>query len=405
MHFVTFILKNLTRRPTRTALTVLGLSVAVGSMIALLGISDQFRTAVRGAFEKRGVDLIVRPAGFDQLSAKLDESVVDQIRGMRGVKWVDAALIDIAEMWRRDPRPGEDTPPSVPVMIQGWAPENFAHDELELLAGRRLKPGDTKQVMLGSTAAENLNRGVGDTVTVLGKPYQVVGVFRSFITAETGAVLMPLAQFQKEMGAQGKVTGCSLAVEKGDDPDADVERIRQQILDLKSVQIYVLRVPGLPMPLVEVKPLRLAVESPKEYTENASHLRITQSMAWIVSAVALFIGVISMLNTMAMSVLERTQEIGILRAIGWPRWRIIRMVLGEAVFLGLAAAAVGAAGAVAATYVLARLPQTNAFIEGGIAPRVILLGFGLTVALGLVGGAYPAFRAARLLPTEAIRHD
>src|SRR5262245_25396212 len=103
MHFVTFILKNLLRRPTRTALTVLGLAVAVGSMIALLGISDNFRTAIRGAFEKRGVDLIVRPAGFDQLSGKFDEWVVHRIRAIKGVKWVDAALIEISEMWRRDP--------------------------------------------------------------------------------------------------------------------------------------------------------------------------------------------------------------------------------------------------------------------------------------------------------------
>jgi putative ABC transport system permease protein len=112
-----------------------------------------------------------------------------------------------------------------------------------------------------------------------------------------------------------------------------------------------------------------------------------------------------MLNTMVMSVLERTHEIGILRAVGWPRGRVVRMVLGEAVVLGLAAAAVGAAGAVATTYLLTRFPQVNGFIEGGIAPVVIAEGFGLTALIGLLGGLYPAIRAARLLPTEAIRHD
>ena len=81
------------------------------------------------------------------------------------------------------------------------------------------------------------------------------------------------------------------------------------------------------------------------------------------------------------------------------------MVLGESVFLGLAAAIFGGIAAEVVSYVLTLFPQVNGFIEGGIAPKVLAQGFGLTVLIGLVGGAYPAIRAARLLPTEALRHD
>ncbi|MBY0397933.1 MAG: ABC transporter permease, partial [Thermoleophilia bacterium] len=150
---------------------------------------------------------------------------------------------------------------------------------------------------------------------------------------------------------------------------------------------------------------RLVADTPREYARNASHLKMTRAMAWMVSTIAIVIGVISMLNTMVMSVLERTHEIGILRAVGWTRSRIVRMVLGEAVFLGLAAAVVGSAGAVATTYVLAMMPKVNGFIEGGISARVIAEGVLIAVLIGVAGGLYPAFRAARLLPTEAIRHD
>jgi putative ABC transport system permease protein len=108
---------------------------------------------------------------------------------------------------------------------------------------------------------------------------------------------------------------------------------------------------------------------------------------------------------MVMSVFERTQEIGILRAVGWSRGRIISMILGEAVLLGLAAAAFGTVGAIAVTHLLTLSPKANGFIEGGVAPVVIAQGVGLAVLIALVGGAYPAFRAANLLPTEAIRHD
>ena len=124
-----------------------------------------------------------------------------------------------------------------------------------------------------------------------------------------------------------------------------------------------------------------------------------------VLALGLLIGVIGMLNTMVMSVVERTQEIGILRAVGWPPGRVVRMILGESLLLGLAAAAVGTAGAVAVSYALTQFPQVNGFVEGGIAPTVVAEGLGITLAIGLLGGLYPAVRAARLLPTEAIRHD
>lgn len=391
MHFIAFILKNLTRRPTRTVLTVLGLAVAAGSMIALLGISANFESAATDAFERRGVDLVVVPGGqTDQLSGRIDEKVVEQIRSWKEVKWVDAAIIDMAEMWSRDPRPGETSAPSRSVMVHAWSPENFEHEEMEIEAGRRLRRGETRTVMLGQRLASDLDKGVGSTVTILGSPYEVAGVFKSPTVFENGGVVMQLADYQREVGAEGKVTGLSLAVRERGDGAADVEAVRQRVQSLTDDA---------------GKPLRLSAEPPETYAAQASHLRLTRAMAWVVSVVALLIGVIGMLNTMAMSVLERTQEIGILRAVGWPRARVMRMVLGEAVFLGFLAAAVGAAGAVATTYALSHVPGVNGFIEGGIAPRVILEGLAITAVIGLVGGAFPALRAARLLPTEAIRHD
>jgi putative ABC transport system permease protein len=81
------------------------------------------------------------------------------------------------------------------------------------------------------------------------------------------------------------------------------------------------------------------------------------------------------------------------------------MVFGESVLLGLAAAAAGLAAAAGGTYLLTLSPKVNGFIDPGLAPVVIAQGVGMTALIGLLGGAYPAYRAARLLPTEAIRHD
>jgi putative ABC transport system permease protein len=400
MYFFTFILKNLLKRPTRTALTVLGLSVAVGSMIALLGISDSFRSSMQDTFEKRGVHLIgIQPGLVIQTDSKIPEAVVDQIRAMKDVASVDAALIGFPNVERAT------TGTTVTgVLVQGWLPDNFGYDDLRIVQGRKLTAGDSGQrkCMIGLTLAENgrLGQGdkgavrIGDAVLIGRERFEIVGVFESFNVHENSAIVTPLQDAQEVFPDSGKekvVTGFSVRVRQTSaDIDADVERVRQAILDLKDAK---------------GKPYKVDAQRPKDYLSDAFHLKIAKSMAWVVSLIALLIGVISMLNTMAMSVLERTQEIGILRAVGWPRRRVVFMVLGEAVVLGLAAAAVGAVLAVATTYLLTLSPRASAFIEGGIAPWVIFQGFGVTILIALIGGAFPALRASRLLPTEAIRHD
>ncbi|MDB5306287.1 MAG: yknZ 1 [Gemmataceae bacterium] len=385
MYFVSFILKNLIRRPIRTALTVLGLAVAVGSMIALLGISHNVERAMSEVFEQRGVDLVVMEDGKpDQLRSEIDERVLDRVRAIEGVEGVDAAMVDMIEIKR--PSGSSDQ-----AMVLGWAPGNLAYSDLTILSGRALQSGDRGKAMLGVTLARNHNKKVGDTVVLQGEPFEVVGIFQSFNVYENGSVIILLEEMQRLSGRPGIVTGFSVRVRKNtDDPAAEVEAVRRKILALRDEN---------------GKPYRLSVQPYRDYVQTSSHIKILRALVWMVSAVAIAIGVISMLNTMVMSVLERTQEIGILRAVGWPKGRVVRMVLGESVVLGLAAAAVGVIGAIAFTYLLTRFPKVNGFIEPGIAPVVIAQGFVLTALIGLLGGTYPAIRAARLLPTEALRHD
>ena len=390
MYFVTFIAKNLTRRPVRTALTILGLAVAVGGVIALLGISHNVSRSVETAFERRRVDLIVQQAGKSTgLNSDFRDYLVEQARQLPGVEQVAEGIVNLIDVTRESGYTDQ-------VMILGWRPDNFGFDDLEILAGRRLQAGDRHKVMLGSTLAGNLKKAAGDTV-VFGRDdkdnpenrYEVVGVFKSPVIFEEGGAILSMEDARELTGM--RVTGFSVRVKKSrPDSTEEVDEVRRRIEALRDP---------------EDPSVRLTAQPPGSYVTTLSHLKLVRAIAWLVSAVGLLIGVIGMLNTMVMSVVERTQEIGILRAVGWPPGRVVRMILGESVLLGLAAALVGTGGAVAASYVLTLFPQVNGFIEGGVAPVVIAEGLALTVLIGLLGGAYPAIRAARLLPTEAIRHD
>jgi putative ABC transport system permease protein len=151
--------------------------------------------------------------------------------------------------------------------------------------------------------------------------------------------------------------------------------------------------------------LGLAAQSTKDFVQSTAQIQLAHAMAWVTSAIALVIGAVGILNTMIMSVFERTREIGILRAIGWRKVRVVRMILAESFVLCLAGAAMGIVGALGLARLLSKFPATSGYIQGDIAPVVIAEGFVMAFLVGLIGGIYPAYRGAQLMPTEALHHE
>src|SRR5262249_40771360 len=141
----------------------------------------------------------------------------------------------------------------------------------------------------------------------------------------------------------------------------------------------------------------------KDFVNNVQQIKMSGAVAWITSAIALIIGAIGMLNTMIMSVFERTKEIGTLRAIGWRRSRIIQMIVGESIILSLCGAIVGSAAGVALVKLLTKLPVASGIVSGEISSGVFIQGFLVAMLVGAAGSIYPAIWGANLLPTEALR--
>jgi putative ABC transport system permease protein len=118
-------------------------------------------------------------------------------------------------------------------------------------------------------------------------------------------------------------------------------------------------------------------------------------------SLALVVGVVGIVNTMLMSTTERFGEFGVLRTNGWSKMNVLTLVTAESAYLGFLAGAIGCVLAVAGTWV------ANQFIGGGlqltVTPKLVAMGLGLSVVMGMLGGLYPAWRAAGLVPMEAIR--
>jgi putative ABC transport system permease protein len=376
MQFLTVVLKNTIRRPLRSTLTVIAIAIAVGSVVSLVGIASGFEETFLSLYKNAGVDLIVVRAGAKQrLTSTLDESLGERIKKLPGVKEVIPGLADVVSF--------EDFG-LYGVLVQGWVAETRVFDHIQVLSGRSLRRDDRKAVMLGSVLAKNLDKKVGDRLHIFeDEDFTVVGTYKSNNIFEEGAMIIPLAQLQRLMDRPGQVTGFSILLENSGDKAA-LERIRGQVMAMET---------------------GLTALTTAEHVKSVTEIQLAKAMAWLTSAVALLIGFFGIMNTMIMSVHERTREIGILRAIGWRRYRVVRMILFESIVLSVVGAIVGSLGAFLLVRILTRVPTVSGLISGRIHPVFVLYGLLIALVVGFVGGLLPAYRASRMLPTVALRYE
>jgi putative ABC transport system permease protein len=237
---------------------------------------------------------------------------------------------------------------------------------------------------LGEDLAAAVDKKVGDKISLFDSgQFTVTGIFRSSIPYETRSMVMLLRDVQRFMARKGQVTGFAVIVDHPKD-EAEVQRICEAINAMGP---------------------RIDAKSAADTVKGTTEIRFIRAMSWLTSAIAIIIGAVGVLNTMIMSVAERTREIGILRAIGWKQRRIVRMILVESVLLSFCGGVVGAFGAIGVTNLLGRNSAVAGLIDTHITAGVLAFGIVSALCIGIVGAVYPAYRGARLLPTEALRHE
>jgi putative ABC transport system permease protein len=372
MHAWQIAQKNLWRRPLRSALTIVGLAVAVAAIVALVGVAESLESSFLDLYLRRGADLVVqRRGGAVQLSKGIKLSVGDQVRKIPGVEEVIGSLMDLVSFEDHD---------LFMVVVNGWPADSPVWDRVTMLSGRRLRADEQHAVLLGRILAANLDKKSGDHIQIYGQDFTVVGLFESFSVFENGGVWMPLAELQRQMDRPGEVTG--YVVKSRDKTPTAIEKLRRQIEALDP---------------------EIAATPCSEFVNNITQIKITRTMSWFTSIFAIVIGAISVMNTMAMTVFERRAEIATLRAMGWRRTRIARMIVGEAMLLSVFGATLGVAAGIASTFALSHWHRTSGLIQGNISLSAIIEGTAVAAAIALIGAAIPAYRCTQLPIADTLR--
>jgi putative ABC transport system permease protein len=368
-----FVLKNLIRRRLRTLLTISGIGMAVGAFVGLVGFSSAFQQQWMRIYSSSGTDISVIQGTF--LNTTLNESVTEKLKELPVVAQASPVIYNLM-----------DLTPEVNALIYGWRADAFQLDSLQILSGRRFR-ADQREVMLGDLLAQDLNKKAGDQLDIQGTPFTVTAIYHSASTLEAAAVLMPLGQLQQLSGMEGKVSTIDVRLRPAPADEAPEAYMKHAQAEIQTA------LPGV-----------RAVPAAERANDN-QFVKLARASAWGTSLLALLIGILGIANTMAMSVFERTREIGILRALGWRRWQVLAHIEVEAVLMGLGGGLLGIGLGWCALRVLAALPQTASFFTATLHWPLLAKAVGIAMLSGLVAGALPAWRAGQLSPVDALRHD
>ena len=372
--------RGLTRRPVRTILTALGITVAVASMVIFLSLGEGLRKVFTSELGSIGPDIQVSLNGFTQglaPSPSLSQSTVADIQKLApalGITVITPVVMSL--------RTSLD--PSQSVVFYGVPAAQgvlTAFPKLSLSKGKLFTAADEGKpvAVLGAKAASNLRLKIGSELRLNRRSsVRVTGILNPDSALTDNFIFLPISTLQNAIDAQGKL---SLVAVKLQDP-----RQARTVADAL------------------IKNLNLEAQTQSDFLSFVDRaLRISDAVRFGISLISLIVGGLAVANTVMMGVFERTREFGTLRAIGARPGFVRALVLSESLLLALVGGAFGILLGLAGIWGVNLYTQNLASIDAAaLTPRLVALAFGISVFLGLTAGLIPARTAGNTVITEAL---
>ena len=369
MSFLKFILKNPFRRKNSAILAIVGIAIGIIVIVALGGITDGLVNTFEDTIHAGGADFQIsgKETGDSAYRTNtIDASWTGRIANVTGVEKAYPIYVILTSI-------GDDY---MNTLI-GIDPAGTELADISLKDGRIFEDG-SDEVILGEIYADDNDYEVGDTIKIEGEEFEVVGIFETGDSNMAGGVFTSISKVAEIQDDEDSISNIYVKVNKGEDPQTVADRIDEMYGDNITT-----------------------ITSVMEMEQMADMLNMLQASTWAISLLAIVVGGLGIINTMLMSVFERTREIGVLKAVGWSNKRILIMIIGESLVITVVSAIVGSLIGFLACTLLG--PQMG--INPLFTPKIFIQAFGVAIVVGILGGIYPAVKAIRLPPTEALRYE
>ena len=387
MNIPKLVMKNITRRKGRFVFTLLGITIGITSFVTLLSLGGGFKKEIKKQAAELGANLVVTPKGWcayeqvsvltgEQLPEAIPFDVVKKIAAIKG-------LNSIPYLTERTAYKNN------PISVIGILPEEMRRfKNWEMEQGKYFVAQDEKALVIGSGIAGQFKLKPGDELTVKGERFLIKGVLKETGGKDDIAVYMPLSVAQRLYEVKDMVSFIAIKVD-----------------DIAKIDAYILKIH---------EAANVAVVSDKQLLKSVLAIVGTVSMTLqMIAAVAILAAAFGIINTMMTAVSERKREIGILQAIGAPQGTIFSIFFLESGFYGLLGGVFGVAGGILFSLLASPYISQNEFtslikgsdLAGALDARIIGGSILFSVAISLVSGLYPAWKAARLTPVEAISYE
>ncbi|MEO0268940.1 MAG: ABC transporter permease [candidate division WOR-3 bacterium] len=387
MNIPKLVFKNLTSKKSRFVFTLSGITIGIASFVTLVSLGSGLKAEIKRQAGEIGGNLIVTPKGwcaYEQVSVligeKLPEAIpFDEFEKIASIKGLTAV-----------PYLTERTAiKNNPVPVIGILPSEMkAFKKWEIGEGTYFESQNENAVIIGFSIAKQFELKPGDEITIRKQIFLIKGVLKETGTKDDIAIFMPLSIAQKIYGIDNKVSFIAVKVD-------DISKINEYILKIEDIA-------------------NVSVVSDKELLKSVLSIVGTVSLTLqTIAAVAILAALFGIINTMMMAIYERKREIGILQAIGCTRGTIFIIFLFESLLYGFLGGVLGLVIGILLSYFGSPYISQNeftAFLKGGefrdaFNLSLIIGVLGFSVLISLASGLYPAYRASKITPVEAIAYE
>lgn len=370
MSFLKLILINLTRHRVRATIGSAGIAFGVAAMLTVLSIVLGSINMFERILSNDSHYLVFERNVSDLFFSSVAEEAVDEILKLEMVESANPILFGLVS--------SEDTPV---ITCFGITNSDPRLDDAEWIAGDRHSFGDEPNtIYLGSRAAEFAEVELGEEVPVGKEIFSIGGILKLENGFENGGVFMPLKLAQTFFHKEGYSSIVAVKLKDTSHGDAFKAAVEIQNTDL------------------------LALEN-EEFSQSYSQFKILSATAWSVGICAFLLGGMGVANTMLMAVFSRIREIAVLRVCGFSKTQVAGMILGESLVLAAMGTCAGFLFGFLALRIMSDIPQLNGYIQP-VFDGKMLVGVALVAFLtSSIGSFYPAWRATKIQPAEALRYE